>query len=105
MERYSKTERARQFMPFAALKGYDALLREQERIETPKRLPFEEKAACLSRRLNQLRVGSDVEVVHYGTNAYLRTRGMIKSIDFVFRKLAVGKETIRFEDIFDLRIV
>lgn len=104
MERYSETERARQFMPFAALKGYDALLREQEEIEIPRRLPSEEKAASLSKRLNQLCVGSDVEIVHYGTNAYLHTQGRIKSIDFVFRKLAIGKETVNFEDIFDLRI-
>ena len=104
MERYSKTERARQFRPFAALKGYDALLREQERIEIPRRLPSEEKAARLSKCLNQLCVGSNVEIVHYGTNAYLHTQGRIKSIDFVFRKLAIGKETVKFEDIFDLRI-
>ena len=105
MERYSKTERARQFMPFAALKGYDALLREQERIETPKRLPSEEKAACLSKRLNQLRVGSDVEIVHYQVNTYLHTRGNVRNVDFVFRKVTVGKEVIQFADIFDLRFI
>ena len=105
MERYSRTERARQFMPFAALKGYEELLRAQERIDIPKRQPSEEKAASLSKRLTQLDGGEDVDVVHYRGNAYLRTQGKVKSIDFIFHNLTIGNEIIVFEDIFDLRII
>ena len=105
VERYNKTERARQFMPFAALKGYDLLLREQEKVDVPRRLPSEEKAARISKRLIQLRSGSNVEIVHYRTNTYLYTQGIVRNIDFVFRKLTVGKETIVFDDIFDLKLI
>ena len=38
----SRRQRAAQFMPFAALKGYYDLIRERERVAEPKR----EQAAC-----------------------------------------------------------
>ena len=38
-------DRARQFMPFAALKGYDELVREREdEVRDPTRLEFEDHA-------------------------------------------------------------
>ena len=43
-ERRPRADRAQQFMPFAALKGYYDLIRERERVAEPKRELTDEQA-------------------------------------------------------------
>ena len=54
-ERRPRADRAQQFMPFAALKGYYDLIRERERVAEPKRELTDEQALELSRKLSQLK--------------------------------------------------
>ena len=51
----SREERAKQFMPFAALKGYPDALRKKEKIIVPKMELSEEYEEELDRRLRQVR--------------------------------------------------
>ena len=51
-ERRPRADRAQQFMPFAALKGYYDLIRERERVVEPKRELTDEQALELSRKLD-----------------------------------------------------
>ena len=51
----NRQDRARQFMPFAALRGYYDKIREQQRIKEPKRELSETEAERLSYKLNQLK--------------------------------------------------
>ena len=45
----TRSERARQFAPFAALRGFEDMIREVERtVKEPKRELTEERAAALS---------------------------------------------------------
>ncbi|MBQ7292380.1 MAG: hypothetical protein IJW79_01430 [Clostridia bacterium] len=105
MERYSRTERARQFMPFAALKGYETLLHEQERLETPRRLPSEEKSIQLSVRLSQVKKGENVETLYYENNAYQRINGVVRDIDYTYKTITIDNCKILFSDIFDFKIL
>ena len=50
-------DRARQFMPFAALKGYYELVRERERTTQPKRELMPEEIEAISHVLAQLKKG------------------------------------------------
>ncbi len=95
----SNPDRARQFMPFAALRGFEELIREQERKPEPRRTLSEEDAAALSRRLSQVERGNVVRVTHYDGNAYKTTVGMVSDIDFATRSLRIVKTVIRFDDI------
>ena len=52
----SREERAKQFFPFAALKGYPAALRRKEKIVVPKVEFSEDYQERLDRRLRQIRV-------------------------------------------------
>ena len=47
----SREERAKQFMPFAALKGYEEALREKEKVMVPKVELSEEREAELNQQL------------------------------------------------------
>lgn len=92
-------DRARQFMPFAALKGYYQLVREQERVEQPRRELTEDEALELSQRIRSLEKGQVVRVVHYEDGAYVTTQGALAGIDEALRTLRIVKRAIPFDEI------
>ena len=54
MAKMTNLERARQFMPFAALRGFEEMIRQQTKEVTPRRELSEEDAARLSKRILQI---------------------------------------------------
>lgn len=63
MPKMSREERAKQFMPFGALKGYPEALARREKKPLPRRELSEESLEELNRRLRQLTLGDWVEVL------------------------------------------
>ena len=61
----SREERAKQFMPFAALKGYPDALRKKEKVIVPKMELSEEYEEELDRRLRQVRKNDIVTAVYF----------------------------------------
>ncbi|MBS7008079.1 YolD-like family protein [Anaerostipes sp.] len=97
-----KADRARQFLPFAALKGYDEMLREIERETEPKRELTEEDARRLNEEIKTICKGMRVHIIYYKKDVYAETEGTVSFIDTVFRKIFVGKEEISFDDIWHI---
>ena len=98
----SKSDRARQFMPFAALKGYEELVRQQEKIVARKRELSEYRAEQLSKKLSSVKKGDMIKIIYYANDGYIKTEGMVSSVDFVLRTLTVIKTKISFDDVYDL---
>ena len=92
-------------MPFAALRGYYELVRQQQRVREPRHELTDEEAEALSRTVSQLRRGQVVRVVHYNRDAYETLTGCVARIDLVSRELMVVKTPIRLDDIRELSIV
>ena len=90
-ERRPRADRAQQFMPFAALKGYYDLIRERERVVEPKRELTDEQALELSC------------IVHYDGEAYVTARGLVSDIDLAARTVTVVRTRIPLDDIADIR--
>lgn len=101
----ARANRAAQFMPFAALRGYYELVRQQQRVREPRHELTDEEAEALSRTVSQLRRGQVVRVVHYNRDAYETLTGCVARIDLVSRELMVVKTPIRLDDIRELSIV
>ena len=99
----SNLERAVQFMPFAALKGYYDLIRERERVAEPKRELTDEQALELSRKLSQLKRREMACIVHYDGEAYVTARGLVSDIDLAARTVTVVRTRIPLDDIADIR--
>ena len=99
-----KADRAKQFMPFAALKGYDELVKKQEKIISPRKEMSEYKAERLSSKLNLIKKGMVIKVLYYHTDGYIKAEGMVSRIDFTARYLAVIKTKINFDDIYDVSL-
>lgn len=97
-----REERAKQFMPFAALKGYPEALRKKEKIIVPKIELSEDSAQILDRKLRQVRKNDIITVVYFNKDEYLKQIGMVSRIDTTARVLKVVNTKIKFEDILDV---
>nr|WP_291235058.1 YolD-like family protein [Frisingicoccus sp.] len=98
----SREDRAKQFMPFAALKGYSEALRKKERIIVSRRELSEEYGEELDRKLRQVQEGEMVSVVYYCRGEYVRLTGKVAKIDKEARMLRIVNEKIAFDDLYAL---
>jgi len=98
----SRQERAKQFMPFAALKGYEEALRKKEKIVVAKSDLSEDYKEVLDRKLMQVRKNDIITVIHYHKGEYLKTTGMVSKIDLTSRNITLVNTKIKFEDLYDI---
>ena len=71
-----REDRAKQFMPFAALKGFQEMLKEKERIVVPRMELSEEQKEELDRKLQMLKQNDIVTVVYFHDGEYVKVKGM-----------------------------
>lgn len=104
MVRYkmSREERAKQFMPFAALKGHMEALYRREKIVVERRELSEEYKEELGRKLRQVRKNDIVTVVYFRNGEYLQMTGMVSKVDETARVLKVVNTKIGFEDLYEV---
>ena len=102
---HPRADRAAQFMPFAALRGYYELIRQQQRIPEAKHELTDEEALALSQTVYRVRRGQVVRVVYYDEDAYVTITGCVSRIDLVERELMVVKTKIALDDIRELEIM
>ena len=99
----SREERAKQFMPFAALKGYEEALRRKEKIVVPRRELSEEYREILDLKLHQVRKNEIVTVEYFCDNEVRRQTGMVSRVDQSARILQIVNTKIAFGDIYDIQ--
>ncbi len=95
-------DRAKQFMPFAALKGLPEALAAKEKITVPKIELSPEMAEELNRKMYGLRPGQMATIVHFSNGEYIKTSGMVSRIDKTSRILQIVNTKIAFDDILDI---
>lgn len=100
----SREERAKQFMPFAALKGYEEALQKKEKIVVEKIELSEEMKDELDRQFREIGQNDIVTVVYYEDEEYLQTTGMVAKIDTEARVLKIVNKKIHFEDIYRIEV-
>lgn len=95
----SHDDRARQFMPFAALKGYHDLVHEREQVRVAQRDVTDEQARALSHSLSRLSKGDATNITHYEDGKYLTTCGTVLEVNETLRTMSIGGRDISFDDI------
>ena len=93
-------ERAKQFMPFSALKG----LASKEKIIVPKKELTQDYAEELNLKLKSLKAGSIITVVYYCKEEYIKLTGMIAKINYDSRIIQIVNTKIPFDDLLDIII-
>ena len=101
----NKSDRARQFMPFDALKGYKEAIKEKQKIIVEKKELSEDDAIMLSRKLNEIKKGDMIKVIYYLDSQYICIEGMLSKINIDERYLMIVKTKIPFIDIKSLDIL
>lgn len=95
-------ERAKQFMPFASLRGYYDYILEQEDKDEQRRELGDDECRELSEKLSRIERGMVIRAVHYRCGKYVETAGRVDKVDFTFRRMLVGDQRIWFDDIAEL---
>ncbi len=92
-------ERAKQFMPFAALRGLPDALAAKEKVLVPRIELSPEMAEELDRRMHLITKGKMTTVVYFNNGEYIKITGLAARIDETSRILQIVNTKIRFEDI------
>jgi hypothetical protein len=92
-------ERAKQFMPFAAVKGLSEALALKEKIVVPKPVLTDDMAEELDRAFARIETGSIVTVVYYRENEYIQITGRVARISESSRLLQIVDTRIAFDEI------
>ena len=98
-------DRAKQFMPFAALKGLPDALAAREKITVAKIELSEEMAEELDRRMHGLAKGKMASVVYFHRDEYIKITGMVARIDKTSRILQIVNTKIPFDDILEVAVL
>lgn len=103
----NRSDRAKQFMPFDAMKGLKEALREREERHSrvDKRMLTEENIQKISDQLQRISLGDSIAVTCYRGFHEVTVSGKLTQIDFAFKFLAVDDEKILFDDIYDIEII
>jgi len=88
----NKVARAKQFLPFDALKGLQEALREKEIEYEEKKDLSEDTLNDLNNKFNQIDNGSFVKITFYKNGKYSEIRGRVTNIDYIKKKIQINKE-------------
>ena len=98
----NREDRAKQFMPFAALKGYPEALRKKEKIVVEKMELSDEYKEELDRKLRQVHKNDMITIIYYHKEEYLKLTGMVSRIDKTARILKIVNTKIDFDDLYEI---
>lgn len=100
----SREDRAKQFMPFAALKGYEEALKSKERVVVDRKELSEERKQELDDVIYRINKQDIVTAVYYDKDEYLKVTGMVSKVDFDSRYIQIVNTKIKFEDVYMITI-
>ena len=91
----SRLDRAKQFLPFDALKGLQEALRSKEIEYEEKKEISEEEQEKISAQLCLLDMGDNIKINYYFDSKYITIEGIVKKIDSI-------ENVIKFDDILEI---
>ena len=102
--RMSRLQRAKQFMPFAALRGFEALLAAVARPKEAWVELSEDQIDELNTVLQSVRCGEWVRIVYYNKQKYTELIGIVDMINEQLQILSVQGIVISFRHIKELNM-
>ena len=96
-------DRARQFLPFDALKGFRESLEKTEFLFENKKTLSSDSEEELNNKFLSLSIGNYVFVKYYYQFEYVESYGIVKKIDTIYKNLYLSNSKISFDDIIDIK--
>ena len=101
----NRIARAKQFLPFDALKGLQEALREKEIEYEEKKELSEESLNDLQKEFNKIEKGKKVKIRYYINSQYKNSEGIITKIDYIRKKITINmNENINLCDVLKIDI-
>lgn len=98
-------ERAKQFMPFSALHGYEDIIKKQEFTPAVRRELSEEETEYLNKVVSSLKKGDMAEATYYSVDRYIKTEGAVSEVNLVLRYICIVKTKISFDDLASVKVI
>jgi len=95
-------DRAAQFAPFAALRGFEEELARMTELKSPRRELSDGEIERIGKILTSLSLGDTVRVTYYDFDRYITSEGILTDLDPIERTLTVVKRRIPFSDLFEI---
>ena len=108
-------KRAAQFMPFAALRGYEEAIEETLRQTEPRREPDEDRVRMINEGLNELleNIGESpvIQVEYFEPDKtkpggkYLRHTGAVRTVDMYAKEIVFeDKKRVKIAELYDIKV-
>lgn len=102
----NRADRAKQFLPFDALKGLQEALREKEVEYEEKKELSEESLMELEKQFNKIEKGSNVNIKYYKNKKYTEIKGIVTNIDYIKKRIQINQsKNINMCDIINIVII
>lgn len=97
-------ERAKQFSPFAALKGYEEAIEKMQQAKEKRAILSEYSKMLIDNKLKSLKKGDEAVLTYFDRdeNVTRKLAGKIIRLEAENLRLQLDDETISFEDILDI---
>lgn len=97
-------ERAKQFSPFAALKGYEEAIEKKQQAKEKRAILSEYSKMLIDNKLKSLKKGDEAVLTYFDRdeNVTRKLAGKIIRLEAENLRLQLDDETISFEDIIDI---
>lgn len=99
-----RADRAKQFAPFDALKGFREALLKKEKVVVPKAELSEDRKEELDWKIWQIKPKDMVTVIYYQEKEYVKITGFAVQIDRKQRYIQVTNTRIEFKNIYDIQL-
>ena len=99
------SERAKQFMPFAALRGFGKVITEEEKVATERPVLSEDETEKLNAVVSTFKKGDIVKLGYYSNGFIKEMTGVLTELDVNRRIVTVIKTSVSFDDVLDAELV
>ena len=101
----NRVTRAKQFLPFDALKGLQEALREKEIEYEEKKELSEDTLSELNNKFNQLENGKYVKLKYYKNGRYREVKGIVTNMDYIKKRIQINTtENVNICDIIEILV-
>lgn len=97
--------RAKQFLPFDALKGFYEEVEKENKIKTEKKELSHDIFENLNHKILKIKKSDKVTIKYYDNFDYIETTGIIKKIDKVYKRIFISNSIIDIDDIIEIKIL
>ena len=105
MQNETRLDRAKQFLTFDALKGFQEALREKEKVLEQKVELEEEESKRINDIICSLKENEKIEIMYYDENCYRKEMIQIKKLSLQQGKIIINHRIFCFKDIRNIKVI